>query len=417
MKYLDFFEEVYYINLDYRTDRKEKFEKRASEVGIVPVRFSAFHPNIEDCYKIWEVDGNKDMLTRTKEQQRLKANEVGCAMSHMQIIRNAKEKELENVFIFEDDCVFLDNFKEEIEKVVDDIIRLNLKWDVLFFGGEPNDYCIKVTDNISYLKVGGVYGLQSYAVNKSYYDIFLENKYYGAMDIYILHNNRENSNFYLSKKLLTIQETNHSDLRNHIVSTPHFIKGWENFVINEKPFKGGDQRYDFINFLIKKYNYTSFLEIVENTFGSPSILSNLSISNKKSVDNLQNINDKFDIIFIDGNHEYQNVLNDILNSLKILNNNGIIFLHDCNPTNENMTKVNPGSYLGEVYKAYINVVKTFNFEYYTIDADWGCGIIKPNLSIDFNIIINKIIENWNFFESNRNQLLNLISEEFFYNSI
>ncbi len=42
-------------------------------------------------------------------------------------------------------------------------------------------------------------------------------------------------------------------------------------------------------------------------------------------------NKKFDIIFIDGLHEYDQVKKDINNSLLFLNDNGVIFLHDCMP--------------------------------------------------------------------------------------
>ena len=50
-------------------------------------------------------------------------------------------------------------------------------------------------------------------------------------------------------------------------------------------------------------------------------------------------NEKFDCIFIDGLHEYEQVCRDISNSLKILNKNGIILLHDCLPSTINQQAV------------------------------------------------------------------------------
>ena len=41
--------------------------------------------------------------------------------------------------------------------------------------------------------------------------------------------------------------------------------------------------------------------------------------------------DKFDLIFIDGLHTYNQVLKDIKNSLVALNNKGFVLLHDCFP--------------------------------------------------------------------------------------
>ena len=39
----------------------------------------------------------------------------------------------------------------------------------------------------------------------------------------------------------------------------------------------------------------------------------------------------FDLIFIDGLHIHEQVLKDIDNSLNVLNENGVILLHDCLP--------------------------------------------------------------------------------------
>lgn len=47
--------------------------------------------------------------------------------------------------------------------------------------------------------------------------------------------------------------------------------------------------------------------------------------------------DKFDLIFIDANHDFEYVKKDFENSLKILNPNGIIILDDTNPVYEYLT--------------------------------------------------------------------------------
>jgi glycosyltransferase involved in cell wall biosynthesis len=62
-------------------------------------------------------------------------------------------------------------------------------------------------------------------------------------------------------------------------------------------------------------------------------------SNNNSVDSddyIENIvTTKFDVIFIDGMHHCENVLRDFNNSIKVLNENGIIFIDDCLPLNYN----------------------------------------------------------------------------------
>ena len=44
-------------------------------------------------------------------------------------------------------------------------------------------------------------------------------------------------------------------------------------------------------------------------------------------------NEKFDVIFIDGLHHYDQCQADAINSLKCLNKNGFIFFHDFIPRN------------------------------------------------------------------------------------
>ena len=117
MKYLDFFEEVYYINLDSRLDRKELFEKRALEQNIDAIRFSGIIPN-DDEY-IYD------------EKDKLKKFKIGCTLSHQTLVKIAKEKKLKNILIFEDDCVFVDKFKEKAQLCINElknIIAFNLAW-------------------------------------------------------------------------------------------------------------------------------------------------------------------------------------------------------------------------------------------------------------------------------------------------
>ena len=67
--------------------------------------------------------------------------------------------------------------------------------------------------------------------------------------------------------------------------------------------------------------------------------------------------DNFDIIFIDGLHHYKQVLNDIKNSLNILNKNGFILVHDCLPRTLAHQAVPRyrGSWHGDVWKSIVEL--------------------------------------------------------------
>ena len=99
---------------------------------------------------------------------------------------------------------------------------------------------------------------------------------------------------------------------------------------------------------------------------------------RKTSDHFFNDNkDKFDCIFIDGLHYYSQVKKDIQNSLKILNPNGIILLHDCLPNNQFEQAV-PRCQItwnGDVWKAIVECRVQEDLDTYTCYADFGIGAI------------------------------------------
>lgn len=121
----------------------------------------------------------------------------------------------------------------------------------------------------------------------------------------------------------------------------------------------------------------------------------------------------FDIIFIDGLHEANQVTKDIKNSLKYLSKRGVIILHDCNPPKyEHTTTGIDGCWTGDTYKAWIEFRALYSNVTYTIDTDWGVGVIK-NEALNEMTISPGFPLTWEGFDSNRKDYLNLISVEEF----
>ena len=100
-------------------------------------------------------------------------------------------------------------------------------------------------------------------------------------------------------------------------------------------------RLNLINKIISDYQLKSYLEI---GCDQNEVFSNVIVENKVGVDPVNGGNirltsddffkrnsNSFDLIFIDGLHEYTQVKKDIFNSLKVLNPKGIILVHDCMP--------------------------------------------------------------------------------------
>ena len=160
-------------------------------------------------------------------------------------------------------------------------------------------------------------------------------------------------------------------------------------------FPNNFHRWDMIEYLIKKNNYTNYLEI---GCDQNQLFSKVLIENKIGVDPVSGGNirktsddffkenvDKFDIVFIDGLHTYQQVKKDILNSVNFLNENGIILVHDCMPDSLGKQAVPryKMQWNGDVWKAIVDLRQKENLDIYTCEMDQGIGIItnKKNSSV------------------------------------
>jgi hypothetical protein len=111
----------------------------------------------------------------------------------------------------------------------------------------------------------------------------------------------------------------------------------------------------------------------------------------------------FDLIFIDGLHEFDQVCKDIENSLNFLSNNGVIILHDCLPNNvyQQIVPRCKRTWNGDVWKAIVKYRTDDNLDIYTCNADSGLGIIFKR-------------KNKNKLEKKINNYKNLKFREFFY---
>ena len=181
-------------------------------------------------------------------------------------------------------------------------------------------------------------------------------------------------------------------------------------------------RWDLIEYLIKKNNYSDYLEI---GCDQDQLFSKVKIKNKKGVDPVSGgnirktsddffeINDEmFDIVFIDGLHTYDQVKRDILNSVDCLNQNGIILVHDCMP--DSLSKQAVPRYRmiwnGDVWKAITDLRQKEDLEIFTCEMDQGIGVIKKNKNSSI-LNLDKPVNNLKFrdYYSNYKEYLRVIS--------
>ena len=180
-------------------------------------------------------------------------------------------------------------------------------------------------------------------------------------------------------------------------------------------------RIQILQEIIDFKNYKSYLEI--GTFKN-EVFNKIKCEKKVGVDPVMggtvrdtsdnfffNNSEKFDVIFIDGLHEYHQVKKDIENSINSLNEEGIILIHDCLPINYYAQAVPRCVYEwnGDVWRAFVEVRTKDNLDSFCCYADEGIGVIKKRKNT------NKLLTNftdfskikYNYFFYNYKELMNL----------
>jgi GR25 family glycosyltransferase involved in LPS biosynthesis len=192
-------ENVFYINLDSRPDRKEHVEKELKKLGLKGTRFSAI-----------------------KNQK----GYIGCSMSHIQCIEIAKKRKLDHVLIVEDDITFT-NPDLLINQLIK-FLKSNNDFDVVLLAGN-NDSPYKEIDNCC-IRVYNCQTATGYLVKSHYYDYLIQNYKEGldnliktglysfyALDQYWKKLQKINK-WYLIIPLSVVQKDDYSDIEKRDVS-------------------------------------------------------------------------------------------------------------------------------------------------------------------------------------------------------
>lgn len=90
------------------------------------------------------------------------------------------------------------------------------------------------------------------------------------------------------------------------------------------------------------------------------------------------LDERFDVIFIDGLHEYTQVRQDVMNAMVALKPGGWIMLHDMLPQNwyeSHYPRISLG-WAGDCWKVGFELVQTQGIEFKIINADCGLGLLR-----------------------------------------
>lgn len=135
---------IFYINLDTRSDRKAFFENQMRMVGLKATRFNA----------IKNANGA-----------------IGCSLSHLHLLQHAKKYNLDHILIMEDDIMFLN--PQIFVQNLNNFLLNHDNFDVLLIAGNNMGEYVRIDDNC--VKITHCQTTTGYLVKNHYYDKLIDN--------------------------------------------------------------------------------------------------------------------------------------------------------------------------------------------------------------------------------------------------
>ncbi len=179
----DIFSGIFCINLDSRPEKWSESKIELKKVGILDrtERFSAI---------------------ATPEK-----GSIGCAKSHIEIIKIAKARNLESVLVLEDDIQFEENCLEVLEKVIPQLYQVEP--NMLYLGINPLSKFKIISENLTEVSQG--YTTHAYIVPKKFYDIIL-NQFTIPIDVFYARLHSTYKHIFCVKPMVALQRPSYSDI-------------------------------------------------------------------------------------------------------------------------------------------------------------------------------------------------------------
>lgn len=176
MRSLEDIRHIKYINLEHRTDRNEEVQHELRKLGL------------DDRAERFNAISMKD-------------GRVGCTMSHIKCLEDAKKNQLPHLLIIEDDIQFLNPVL--FSKQITNFLESSNSWDVILLAGNNMPPHIQVCD--SAVKVTRCQTTTGYLVNGHYYDTLIKNMREGLS--LLMRNPTNHFHYAVDKFWFSLQQT------------------------------------------------------------------------------------------------------------------------------------------------------------------------------------------------------------------
>jgi len=203
----DYFREIYCINLDRRFDRWDKVQKEFEKVGILD--------------RVQRVSGEVH-----------KDGRIGLIKSFLKIFKDVKERNVENVLIFEDDVSFINNPVENLKKAIEQVG--NFQWYLFYLGANTHEKCNIIRPNLILLR--NAFSAHAVAYNNKIYDQIIERfektneikSQYDINDVFFCTEIQNKKTSFCVNPIIATQIPSYSDLEKKFVDYSFIIERFKN---------------------------------------------------------------------------------------------------------------------------------------------------------------------------------------------
>ncbi|MBP9838435.1 MAG: glycosyltransferase family 25 protein [Proteobacteria bacterium] len=121
----EYFDQIYLVSLPERSDRRKNFIKKSYKNINFP------------CINFYKAISGKTLANKNYEVAEIYGvGQLGCLLSHRNILVEASKNNFKRILIFEDDVEIKNNFLACLEETLNIVGE---DWDILYFGGNLED--------------------------------------------------------------------------------------------------------------------------------------------------------------------------------------------------------------------------------------------------------------------------------------
>lgn len=158
----EYFDKIYCVNLAERTDRWQDCleEFKASNLdGVIRIEATKGIPEGLTHYSSLNLDPKSENFIKKLEGR------VGCLISQLEVIKNARKNGFKRILLLEDDVQFVTNVQSKFNDILD---QVPLQWGLLYLGGNEKGRPTKISNNI--FKVSNMLMAHAVGIDESAYD-------------------------------------------------------------------------------------------------------------------------------------------------------------------------------------------------------------------------------------------------------